>query len=254
LTDSRMAGHIGSGSMADYAQRLRTAGLRVTHPRIAVLYAVHTKPHSDTETIIRAVRDCLPCASRQTVYDILHALTRVGLLRRVQPSGSVGRYETRVGDSHHHVVCRSCGAIADVDCAVGQEPCLTASDVNGFQLDEAEVIYWGRCPDCAAPDVSQVDDDHSPIMNELRDEMHCPSDTSLLSPSNDRPFSTPTPSPEEWLAPALLTPITVLKAARIGSGGLGANAGWARHDVADGTFTGTGRQIELSLRAGSTWI
>jgi hypothetical protein len=98
--------------------------------------------------------------------------------------------------------------------------------------------------------VSQVDGDHSPIMKELRDEMLCSSVTSLKSPSNDRPFSTPTPSPEEWLAPALPTPIAVLKAARIGSGGLGANAGWARHDVADVTFTGTGRQNELSLRAG----
>jgi Fe2+ or Zn2+ uptake regulation protein len=240
--------------MADYAQRLRSAGLRVTRPRSAVLHAVHTNPHSDTETIIRAVRDCLPYASRQAVYDILHALTRVGLLRRVQPSGSVGRYETRVGDNHHHVVCRSCGVIADVDCAVGQEHCLTASDVNGFQLDEAEVIYWGRCPDCAAPDVSQVDGDHSPIMKELRDEMLCSSGTSLKSPRNDRPISTPTPSPEEWLAPALPTPITVFQAARIGSGGLGANVGWARHDVADATFTVPGRQNELSLRAGSTWI
>ena len=243
--------------MADYAQRLRTAGLRATRPRIAVLHAVDTNPHSDTETITRAVRDCLPYASRQAVYDVLHALTGVGLLRRVQPSGSVGRYETRVGDNHHHMVCRSCGAIADVDCAVGQKPCLTASDDNGFRLDEAEVIYWGRCADCAPSDVSQVDGDHSPIMNELRDEMLCPSDTSLLSPSNspshDSPFSTPTPSPEEWLAPALLTPVTVVKAARIGSGGLGANAGWARTDVADATFTGTGRQNELSLRAGSTW-
>jgi Fe2+ or Zn2+ uptake regulation protein len=233
--------------MADYAQRLRTAGLRVTRPRVAVLHAVHTNPHSDTETITRAVRASLPQASRQAVYDILHALTDVGLLRRVQPSGSVGRYETRVGDNHHHVVCRSCGAIADVDCAVGQEACLTASDVNGFQLDEAEVIYWGRCPDCRASDVSQVDDDHSPITNELRDEMLCPSDTSPLSPSNspshDSPFSTPTPSPEEWLAPALLTPVTVVKSARIGSGGLGANAGWARHDVADITFAGTGQRL-----------
>jgi hypothetical protein len=137
--------------------------------------------------------------------------------------------------------------IADVDCAVGQEPCVTASNVNGFQLDEAEVIYWGRCPDCAASDVSQVDGDHSPIVNELRDEMLCPSDNSLLSPSNDRPFSTPTPSPEEWLAPALPTPIAVFQAARIGSGGLGANAGWARHDVADVKFAGTGRQNELSF-------
>jgi hypothetical protein len=102
--------------------------------------------------------------------------------------------------------------------------------------------------------VSQVDGDHSPIMKELRDEMLCSSGTSLKSPRNDRPISTPTPSPEEWLAPALPTPITVFQAARIGSGGLGANVGWARHDVADATFTVPGRQNELSLRAGSTWI
>lgn len=253
MTDTRMAGHIGNASMADYAQRLRTAGLRVTRPRIAVLHAVHTNPHSDTETIVRAVRDCLPYGSRQTVYDILNALTRVELLRRIQPSGSVGRYETRVGDNHHHVVCRSCGAIADVDCAVGQKPCLTASDVNGFQLDEAEVIYWGRCPDCAVSDASQVNGEHRPNMNELRDEMLCPSDTRLLSASNDRPTSTPTPSPEEWLAPALFTPITVVKAARIGSGGLGANAGWARNDVADATSTDAGVRTNFPLRAGSTW-
>lgn len=229
--------------MADYAQRLRTTGLRVTRPRVAVLHVVQTNPHSDTETITRAVRDFLPHASRQAVYDILNALTRVGLLRRVQPSGSAGRYETRVGDNHHHVVCRSCGVIADVDCAGGQEPCLPASNVNGFHLDEAEVIYWGRCADCGAPDVSQVDGDHKPITNEVRDEMLCPSDTSLLSPSHERPFSTPTPSPEEWLAPAILTPITVVKSARIGSGGLGVNAGWARNDVADVTFTGTGQHL-----------
>lgn len=235
-----MASHIGSGSMADYAKRLRTAGLRVTRPRIAVLDAVHTNPHSDTETIFRVVRDCLPYGSRQTVYDILHALTRSGVLRRVQPSGSVGRYETRVGDNHHHAVCRSCGVIVDVDCVIGPKLCLTASDVNGFQLGETEVFHWGRCADCAASDVSQLDGDHSPIMHELRKEILCPSDTGLVAPSSDRLFSTPTPSPEDSLAPALLTPITVSKQARIGSGGLGAGAGWARRDVADVAFTGTG--------------
>ena len=254
MTDSVMAGHIGNGSKADYAQRLRSAGLRVTRPRIAVLHAVHTNPHSDTETIIRAVRDYLPYGSRQTVYDILHALTDVGLLRRIQPSGSVGRYETRVGDNHHHVVCRACGAIADVDCAVGRKPCLTACDVNGFELDEAEVIYWGRCSDCATPAVPQVDDDQSPTMDELRDEELCPADASLLAPSNDRPVLAPTPSADEWRAPALLTPITVVKAARIGSGGLGANAGWARHDAGDANFASTGTQNEPSLRTGTTWL
>jgi Fur family transcriptional regulator, stress-responsive regulator len=134
--------------MADYAQQLRTADLRVTRPRIAVLEAVQANPHSDTETIFEAVRDALPDVCRQTVYDVLHTLTDVGMLRRIQPPGSVGRYECRVGDNHHHSVCRSCGAIADVDCAVGAAPCLTAPHHNGFQLDETEVIYWGLCPDC----------------------------------------------------------------------------------------------------------
>jgi Fur family transcriptional regulator, stress-responsive regulator len=135
--------------MSDCAAQLRTADLRVTRPRLAVLEAVHTHPHADTETIFSAVRAGLPDVSRQAVYDVLHVLTAVGLVRRIQPSGSVARYESRVGDNHHHVVCRSCGVIADVDCAVGDAPCLTASDDNGFVLDEAEVIYWGLCPDCS---------------------------------------------------------------------------------------------------------
>ncbi|WP_406109149.1 Fur family transcriptional regulator [Micromonospora globbae] len=129
---------------------LRAAALRVTRPRLAVLDAVHTHPHADTESIIGAVRTELPDVSHQTVYDALHALTAARLVRRIQPSGSVARYESRVGDNHHHVVCRSCGLIADVDCAVGEAPCLTASDDHGFSIDEAEVVYWGRCPDCSA--------------------------------------------------------------------------------------------------------
>jgi Fur family transcriptional regulator, stress-responsive regulator len=136
---------------SDYAEQLRTADLRVTRPRVAVLEAVHAHPHADTETIFGAVRSALPEVSRQAVYDVLNALTAVGLVRRIQPSGSVARYESRVDDNHHHVVCRSCGVIADVDCAVGDTPCLTASDDLGFTIDEAEVIYWGLCPDCAAP-------------------------------------------------------------------------------------------------------
>lgn len=129
------------------------ADLRVTRPRVAVLAAVHEHPHADTETVLETVRSGLPDVSRQAVYDVLHALTEVGLVRRIQPSGSVARYESRVGDNHHHVVCRSCGAIADVDCAVGKAPCLTPSDDNGFLegflVDEAEVIYWGLCSDCS---------------------------------------------------------------------------------------------------------
>ncbi|WP_167096788.1 Fur family transcriptional regulator [Mycobacterium sp. DL592] len=139
-------------SKANFAQRLRTADLRVTRQRVAVLEAVHGHPHADTETIFGAVRENLPDVSRQAVYDVLHALTTSGLVRRIQPSGSVARYETRVADNHHHVVCRSCGVIGDIDCATGEAPCLTPSDdgliLDGFVLDEAEVIYWGTCPNC----------------------------------------------------------------------------------------------------------
>ncbi len=136
----------------DLPARLRAADLRVTRPRVAVLQAVHAHPHADTDTIFGAVRSSLPEVSRQAVYDVLAALTGAGLVRRIQPSGSVARYESRVGDNHHHVVCRSCGTIGDVDCAVGDAPCLTADDTGipqGFEFDEAEVIYWGYCPDCS---------------------------------------------------------------------------------------------------------
>jgi len=129
---------------------LRGASLRVTRPRIAVLCAVHAHPHADTESLIDRVRAGYGAVSHQAVYDVLHVLTDAGLVRRIQPAGSVARYEARVGDNHHHVVCRSCGAIADVDCATGETPCLTASADGGFAIDEAEVVYWGRCPTCAA--------------------------------------------------------------------------------------------------------
>ena len=128
---------------------LRGAALRVTRPRVAVLTAVYAYPHADTDSIIGAVRNDLPEVSHQAVYDSLHTLTAAGLVRRIQPLGSVARYESRVGDNHHHAVCRSCGVIADVDCAVGHAPCLTASEDNGFVIDEAEVIYWGLCLDCS---------------------------------------------------------------------------------------------------------
>jgi Fur family ferric uptake transcriptional regulator len=116
---------------------------------MAVLTAVHDHPHSTTEAVIDVVRGDLGEVSHQAVYDVLRVLTDVGLLRRIQPSGSVARYEARVGDNHHHVVCRSCGAIADIDCAVGHAPCLTADDDRGFAVDEAEVTYWGLCAECA---------------------------------------------------------------------------------------------------------
>ncbi len=128
---------------------LRGVALRVTRPRVAVLSAVHDQPHADTDSIIGIVRKDLGGVSHQAVYDVLRALTTAGLLRRIEPPGSVARYEARVGDNHHHVVCRSCDAIADVDCAVGTTPCLTASDDHGFTIDEAEVIYWGLCPGCS---------------------------------------------------------------------------------------------------------
>lgn len=134
-------------------EQLRRADLRVTRPRVAVLQAVAAHPHADTDTIFGAVRAGLPEVSRQAVYDVLAALTAAGLVRRIQPSGSVARYESRVGDNHHHVVCRSCGTIGDVDCAAGSAPCLDPvgdpADLTGFVVDEAEVIYWGHCPGCA---------------------------------------------------------------------------------------------------------
>lgn len=130
-------------------QMLRGAALRVTRPRVAVLSAVHAHPHADTESIIGAVRGDVPKVSHQAVYDSLRALTEAGLVRRIQPAGSVARYEARVGDNHHHIVCRSCGTIADADCATGDAPCMTASDDSGFSIDEAEVTYWGLCPDCS---------------------------------------------------------------------------------------------------------
>ena len=133
---------------ADLERILRGAALRVTRPRMAVLTAVHAHPHADTLSIVDVVRGGLPEASHQTVYGVLDALTTAGLVRRIQPAGSVARYEARVGDNHHHVVCRSCGAITDVDCAVGASPCLTASDDRGYEIDEAEVVYWGLCASC----------------------------------------------------------------------------------------------------------
>ena len=135
--------------VAELEGRLRAASLRVTRPRVAVLAAVHDHPHADTYSIIGHVREDLGGVSQQAVYDVLQALTDAGLLRRIHPHGSVARYESRVGDNHHHVVCRSCGVMADVDCAVGAAPCLTADDDHGFAIDEAEVIYWGLCLDCS---------------------------------------------------------------------------------------------------------
>ena len=133
-----------------FEAQLRAASLRVTRPRLAVLSALRDHPHVDTDRVIQLVRAEHPAVSHQAVYDVLRVLTEAGMVRRIQPMGSTARYETRVGDNHHHIVCRSCGAIADVECAVGHAPCLTASDSHGFVLEEAEVVYWGTCPECAA--------------------------------------------------------------------------------------------------------
>ena len=136
--------------VTDPVHLLRGVGLRVTQPRVAVLNALAGNPHADTETITVATRAALGAVSTQAVYDVLRALTEAGIARRIEPAGSPARFELRVGDNHHHVVCRTCGVVADVDCAVGQRPCLTASNDHGFVIDEAEVTYWGMCPACAA--------------------------------------------------------------------------------------------------------
>jgi len=132
----------------DVEELLRGANLRVTRPRVAVLHALHDSPHADTGTVIEQVRTRHTSVSHQAVYDCLNALTDAGLVRRLQPTGSVARYELHVGDNHHHAVCRVCGSITDVACATGEAPCLHAQDPKGFAVDEAEVIYWGLCTHC----------------------------------------------------------------------------------------------------------
>jgi Fur family ferric uptake transcriptional regulator len=141
---------------ADLEHLIRGTSLRVTRPRVAVLAAVHEHPHADTGSIIEWVRGDLGDVSSQAVYDGLRALTDAGLVRRIQPPGSVARYEPQRGDNHHHLMCRSCGTIVDVECAVGAAPCLAPADDHGFVLDEAEVIHWGLCPDCSAVPSSPV--------------------------------------------------------------------------------------------------
>ena len=130
----------------DNRARLRQQGLQVTVQRLAVLRALSSEPHSTADDIYTVVRTEIGAVSRQAVYDALGALTNKGLLRRIQPAGSPARYEDRVADNHHHLVCRTCNRMVDVDCAVGDTPCLTASDDAGYEIDEAEVVYWGRCP------------------------------------------------------------------------------------------------------------
>ena len=141
---------MSSGTPVDHDVLLRQHGLHVTAQRLAVLRAVSDRPHSTADDVYTFVRAQIGAISRQAVYDALAALGDKGLLRRIQPAGSPARYEDRVGDNHHHLICRACSRMVDVDCAVGDTPCLTAADDAGYEVDEAEVIYWGRCPECVA--------------------------------------------------------------------------------------------------------
>jgi len=156
---------------ADPADLLRQRGYRVTGQRLAVLRAVSREPHVTADVVAETVRAELGAISLQAVYDVLSVLVDVGLVRRIQPAGSPARFEARVSDNHHHVICRTCGRTADVDCAVGSAPCLTAADEMGYEIDEAEVIYWGRCPECraAGPKVTHVD---GPAQPTGRDSEH----------------------------------------------------------------------------------
>jgi len=130
------------------AELLRQHGIQVTAQRLAVLGAVSVRPHGTADDLAEVVRAEIGAISRQAVYDALGMLAEKGLIRRIQPAGSSARYEDRVGDNHHHLICRSCGKTVDVDCAVGAAPCLSAAETSGYEIDEAEVVYWGRCPDC----------------------------------------------------------------------------------------------------------
>jgi Fe2+ or Zn2+ uptake regulation protein len=141
-------------NVTDPRTQLRAAGLRVTAPRVAVLNAVAARPHSDADRVAATVREALGSVSTQAVYDGLRTCVRAGILRRIEPAGSAALYETRAGDNHHHLVCRSCGTVVDIDCVVGSAPCLEPEDANGFVIDEAEVVFWGRCPTCRASEAT----------------------------------------------------------------------------------------------------
>jgi len=138
----------------DVHQLLRSHGLQVTAQRLALLRAVAKRPHATADVLIDDVREVLGSISRQAVYDSLSVLAEKNLIRRIQPAGSVARYEDRVGDNHHHLICRGCGTMFDIDCVLGEAPCLTADDDHGFEIDEAEVIFWGRCPPCQKADAA----------------------------------------------------------------------------------------------------
>lgn len=206
--------------MAVYAERLRRADLRVTRPRVSILRAVQTNPHADTESIFGIVRAGLPELSRQTVYDVLNALTEVGLLRRFQPSGSVARYETRVGDNHHHFVCRGCGGIADVECSVGETPCLIPRDDCEFLLDETEVIYWGFCQTCSGGAVTEVATPTVPAQTYRDHRPAIPREEALQCQSNTHPAQKPTPSYiREVALSRAVTPSTPWRVAATKTGG-----------------------------------
>jgi Fe2+ or Zn2+ uptake regulation protein len=145
-------------AVADPAELLRQHGIQVTAQRLAVLRAVSAQPHTTADAVAEAVRTEIGAISLQSVYDALGVLVAEGLLRRIQPAGSSARYEDRVGDNHHHLICRVCGRVVDIDCAVGSAPCLTAADDKGYEIDEAEVAYWGRCPDCMAQSTASPSD------------------------------------------------------------------------------------------------
>lgn len=142
--------------LRDHGQLLRDHGLQVTAQRLAIMRSVAVHPHATADELIDDVRSVLGSISRQSVYDTLSVLVEKNLLRRIQPAGSAARYEDRVGDNHHHLICRGCAKMFDIDCALGEAPCLVADDDHGFEIDEAEVIYWGRCPSCRAPKPSST--------------------------------------------------------------------------------------------------
>jgi Fur family transcriptional regulator, stress-responsive regulator len=160
-----------TGSTTEPGDLLRQHGVQVTAQRLAVLRAVSDRPHGTADDVAETARAEIGAISRQAVYDALGVLVDKGLLRRIQPAGSPARYEHRVGDNHHHLVCRTCGRVVDVDCAVGAKPCLDAADARGYEVDEAEVVYWGRCPECVAATSassggsSQVRDEQSTVEN-----------------------------------------------------------------------------------------
>lgn len=175
--------------ITDPAELLRERGIQVTAQRLAVLRAVESHPHAAADAIQAFVREEIGAISVQSVYDALAVLVASGLVRRFQPAGSAARFERRVGDNHHHLICRVCGSVTDVDCAVGYAPCLTAADVKGYEIDETEVVYWGRCPDCRAQARTLPDDDaHTGRPGAARPAAH---DRGRNSPSRNQEENPP---------------------------------------------------------------